>query len=43
MSVKEMKNVVASILAKLRNHSKSSNVPSQQVPQQYAIERFPPA
>jgi Nucleotidyl transferase AbiEii toxin, Type IV TA system len=40
MSVKETKNLVASILAKLRNHSKSSDVPFQQVLQQYAIERF---
>ena len=40
MSVKEKKNAVASLLAKLRNHSKSSDVPFQQVLQQYAIERF---
>lgn len=36
----EKKNIVASVLAKLRNHSKSSDVPFQQVLQQYAIERF---
>jgi len=35
-----MKNVVASVLARLRNHSKSSGAPLQQVLQQYAIERF---
>lgn len=40
MSVREMKNVVASVLARLRNHSKSSGAPFQQVLQQYAIERF---
>ena len=40
MSGKETKNVVASVLAKLRNHSKSSGAPFQQVLQQYAIERF---
>jgi hypothetical protein len=40
MSGKETKNVVASVLAKLRSHAKSSGVPFQQVPQQYAIERF---
>jgi predicted nucleotidyltransferase component of viral defense system len=40
MSGKEMKNVVASVLARLRNHSKSSGAPFQQVLQQYAIERF---
>jgi predicted nucleotidyltransferase component of viral defense system len=39
MSGKEM-NVVASVLARLRNHSKSSGAPFQQVLQQYAIERF---
>jgi predicted nucleotidyltransferase component of viral defense system len=33
-------NVVASVLARLRNHSKSSGAPFQQVLQQYAIERF---
>lgn len=35
-----MKNVVASVLARLRNHSKSSGALFQQVLQQYAIERF---
>jgi hypothetical protein len=40
MSGKETKNVVASVLARLRNHSKSSGAPFQQVLQQYAIERF---
>jgi hypothetical protein len=40
MSGKETKNVVTSILARLRNHSKSSGAPFQQVLQQYAIERF---
>lgn len=40
MSGKEMKNVVASVLARLRNNSKSSGAPFQQVLQQYAIERF---
>lgn len=37
---KETKNVVASVLARLRNTSKSSGAPFQQVLQQYAIERF---
>jgi hypothetical protein len=36
----ETKNVVASVLARLRNKSKSSGAPFQQVLQQYAIERF---
>jgi predicted nucleotidyltransferase component of viral defense system len=40
MSRKEMKNVAASVLARLRNISKSSGAPFQQVLQQYAIERF---
>src|SRR5215475_1244030 len=40
MNSKEIKNVVASVLARLRNLSKSSGVPFQQVLQQYAIERF---
>ena len=40
MSGREVKNVVASVLARLRNHSKSSGAPFQQVLQQYAIERF---
>jgi hypothetical protein len=36
----QVKNVVASVLAKLRNTSRSSGVPFQQVLQQYAMERF---
>jgi predicted nucleotidyltransferase component of viral defense system len=40
MNTKEVKNVVASVLARLRNSSKSSGVPFQQVLQQYAMERF---
>ena len=40
MNSKEVKNVVASVLARLRNTSKSSGVPFQQVLQQYAMERF---
>lgn len=40
MTGKETKNVVASVLARLRNHAKSSGAPFQQVLQQYAIERF---
>jgi hypothetical protein len=36
----EKKNVVASVLARLRNTSKSSGAPFQQVLQQYAMERF---
>jgi predicted nucleotidyltransferase component of viral defense system len=40
MSGNEIKNVVASVLARLRGYSKSSGVPFQQVLQQYAIERF---
>ncbi|HKC81846.1 MAG TPA: nucleotidyl transferase AbiEii/AbiGii toxin family protein [Gemmatimonadaceae bacterium] len=39
MSAKEM-NIVASVLARLRNHSKSNGAPFQQVLQQYAMERF---
>ena len=35
-----MKNVAASVLARLHNISKSSGAPFQQVLQQYAIERF---
>jgi Nucleotidyl transferase AbiEii toxin, Type IV TA system len=35
-----MKNTAASVLARLRNISKSSGAPFQQVLQQYAIERF---
>jgi len=38
MSVK--KNIVASVLAKLRNHSKLTGSPFQQVLQLYAMERF---
>jgi len=37
---KETKNVAASVLARLRNNSRSSGAPFQQVLQQYAIERF---
>jgi predicted nucleotidyltransferase component of viral defense system len=40
MSAKGPKNVAASVLARLRNHSHSSGAPFQQVLQQYAIERF---
>ncbi len=40
MSQQVVKNVVASVLARLRNSSKSAGVPFQQVLQQYAIERF---
>ena len=40
MSAKEPKNVAASVLERLRNKSKSSGAPFQQVLQQYAIERF---
>lgn len=40
MSSNETKNLVASVLARLRNHSKSREAPFQQVLQQYAIERF---
>lgn len=40
MSEKEIKNVTASVLAKLRNSAKSSGAPFQQVLQLYAIERF---
>ncbi len=40
MNSKEVKNVVASVLARLRNTSKSGGVPFQQVLQQYAMERF---
>jgi predicted nucleotidyltransferase component of viral defense system len=36
----QVKNVVASVLAKLRNTSKSRGVAFQQVLQQYAMERF---
>ncbi|MEO8062766.1 MAG: nucleotidyl transferase AbiEii/AbiGii toxin family protein [Pseudomonadota bacterium] len=40
MNGKEIKNVTASVLAKLRNTSKSSGTPLQQVLQLYAMERF---
>jgi hypothetical protein len=40
MNITEGKNVVASVLARLRNTSKSNGAPFQQVLQQYAIERF---
>ncbi|MGH9622818.1 MAG: nucleotidyl transferase AbiEii/AbiGii toxin family protein, partial [Bryobacteraceae bacterium] len=40
MNAKEVKNVVASVLARLRNTSKSNDVPFQQVLQQDAMERF---
>jgi len=40
MNTMEGKNVVASVLARLRNTSKSNGAPFQQVLQQYAIERF---
>jgi hypothetical protein len=39
MNGKEV-NVIASVLARLRNHSKSNGAPFQQVLQQYAMERF---
>lgn len=40
MNGKGVKNVTASMLARLRNSSKSSGAPFQQVLQLYAIERF---
>jgi predicted nucleotidyltransferase component of viral defense system len=40
MTEKGVKNVTASVLARLRNDSKSSGAPFQQVLQLYAIERF---
>lgn len=40
MSSKEPKNIAASVLARLRNHSDSSGAPFQQVLQLYGIERF---
>ena len=40
MTGKELKNVTASVLARLRNESKSRAAPFQQVLQFYAIERF---
>jgi predicted nucleotidyltransferase component of viral defense system len=36
----EKRNVVASVLGRLRNTAKSSGAPFQQILQQYAIERF---
>ena len=36
----DKKNIVASVLARLRNISKSSGAPFQQILQQYAMERF---
>lgn len=40
MGRKEPKNIVASVLARLRENAKSSGAPFQQVLQQYAMERF---
>ena len=40
MSRDKSTNVVASVLAKLRNNSLSAGLPLQQVLQQYAIKRF---
>jgi predicted nucleotidyltransferase component of viral defense system len=40
MSEKDIKNVVASVLARLRNIAKKSGATFQQILQQYAIERF---
>jgi hypothetical protein len=40
MTGKETRNVTASVLAKLRNNSKSGGAPFQQVLQLYAMERF---
>lgn len=40
MSTKEPKNVAASVLATLCNHSRASGAPFQQALQRYAIERF---
>jgi predicted nucleotidyltransferase component of viral defense system len=37
---KEKKNIVASVLARLRNTSKSGGTPFQQILQMYAMERF---
>lgn len=36
----DKKNIVASVLARLRNTAKASGAPFQQILQQYAIERF---
>ena len=40
MSPRDVKDIVASVLARLRNRAKASGAPFQQVLQQYAIERF---
>src|SRR6185369_11184213 len=40
MTGKEIKNITTSVLAKLRDNSKSSGAPLQQVLQLYAMERF---
>ena len=40
MSRDKPTNLLASVLAKLRNNSLSAGLPFQQVLQQYAIERF---
>lgn len=40
MSAKEIKNVVASVLGRLRKTAKESGATFQQILQQYAIERF---
>ena len=40
MTRKEIKNITTSVLAKLRDNSKSSGAPLQQVLQLYAMERF---
>lgn len=40
MTERNLKNITASVLARLRNDSKSSGAPFQQVLQLYAIERF---
>src|SRR5271165_2283848 len=40
MTGKERKNIIASVLARLRGTSKSSGAPFQQVLQLYAMERF---
>ncbi|MBB4730472.1 nucleotidyl transferase AbiEii/AbiGii toxin family protein [Xanthomonas arboricola] len=40
MKQRETRNVVASVLARLRSHAKANAAPFQQVLQHYAIERF---
>ena len=40
MRGKGEKNIVASVLAKLRSQSKSHGMPFQQILQHYAMERF---